>query len=81
MLYVARDLMKAGKHHEDGKAGFEILPDHYPQSWRAWRDYGNALLSAGEKAEAMRCFKKGLEINPGYDEFRTRIRELEISAR
>lgn len=76
MRYAARDLMKAGKR-EDGKAGFEILLDQYPQSWRAWRDYGNALLAAGERAEALQCFRKGLEINPGYDDFRDKIRELE----
>ncbi|MGE0133142.1 MAG: tetratricopeptide repeat protein [Blastocatellales bacterium] len=76
LRYAARDLMKAGKR-DDGKAGFEILLAQYPQSWRAWRDFGNALLAAGEKAEALRCFRKGLEINPGYDEFRNKIRELE----
>ncbi|MFN0120957.1 MAG: tetratricopeptide repeat protein [Blastocatellia bacterium] len=76
MRFAARDLMKAGKQ-TDGKAGFEILLEQYPQSWRAWRDYGNALLAAGEKAEALRCFRKGLAINPGYDEFRQRIKELE----
>ncbi len=76
MRFAARDLMKAGKR-EDGKAGFEILLEQYPQSWRAWRDYGNALLAAGEKAEALRCFRRGLEINPGYDEFRNRIKELD----
>lgn len=76
MRYVARDLMKAGKPG-DGKAGFEILLEQYPQSWRAWRDYGNALLAAGDNAEALRCFRKGLEINPGYDEFRSKIQALE----
>lgn len=76
LRFAARDLMKAGKQ-ADGKEGFEILLEQYPQSWRAWRDYGNALLAAGEKVEALRCFKKGLEINPGYDEFRHRIKELE----
>lgn len=76
MRYAARDLMKAGKH-ADGQAGFAILLEQYPQSWRAWRDYGNALLAAGEKAEALRCFKQGLAINPGYDEFRSKIKELE----
>jgi len=76
MRFAARDLMKAGKL-SDGKAGFEILLEQYPRSWRAWRDYGNALLAAGEKAEALKCFKKGLEINPGYEEFRVKIQDLE----
>lgn len=79
MRFAARDLMKAGKP-ADGKAGFEILLAQYPQSWRAWRDYGNALLAAGEKAEALRCFRRGLEINPGYDEFRSKIKELQQPA-
>lgn len=76
MRFAARDLMKAGKR-ADGEAGFEILLEQYPRSWRAWRDYGNALLAAGENAGALRCFKKGFEINPGYDEFRARIQDLE----
>lgn len=76
LRFAARDLMKAGKR-ADGKAGFEILLEQYPHAWRAWRDYGNALLAAGDKAEALQCFKKGLEINPGYVEFRDRINELE----
>lgn len=76
LRYAARDLMKNGKE-EDGIAGFEILLEQYPLAWRAWRDYGNALLVAGDKTGALRCFKKGLEISPGYEEFRNRIRELE----
>ncbi|MGD9589109.1 MAG: tetratricopeptide repeat protein [Pyrinomonadaceae bacterium] len=76
MRFAARDLMSGGKA-ADGKAGFEILLDQYPESWRAWRDYGNSLLSLGEKQEALRCYKRGLAINPGYEEFSKRIRELE----
>ena len=41
------------------------------------RDWGNALLTDGERAAALLCFPKGLEINPGYPEFRNRIMELE----
>lgn len=76
MRFAARGLIK-NKRIEDGRIGFEILLERYPQSWRAWRDFGRAKLFYGDKAGALKCFKKGLEINPGYEYFRQQISQLE----
>jgi hypothetical protein len=75
MRYAAREAAGDGRR-ADAEAGFAILLDRYPESWRAWRDYGDALESWQEIERAVACYRKGLELNPGYADFRTRIAEL-----
>jgi tetratricopeptide (TPR) repeat protein len=75
MRYAARDAASDGRR-DDAEAGFAILLDRYPDSWRAWRDYGDALKSWQEFERAVACYRKGLELNPGYADFRTQIAEL-----
>jgi hypothetical protein len=66
----ARDL------RADAEAGFEILLERYPGSWRAWRDYGNVLLAWKEPDRALARFRRGLELNPGSEELQSRLIEL-----
>jgi hypothetical protein len=75
MRYAAREAAAAGRR-DDAEAGFSTLLDRYPESWRAWRDYGEALESWQEYERAVACYRKGLELNPGYQDFRDRIAEL-----
>ncbi len=75
MRYAAREHFGAGRPG-DGAIGFEILLEVYPGSWRAWRDLGDGHLKTGDASRALECYKKGLELNPGYEEFREKIRVL-----
>lgn len=64
---VARKLGDNGQF-EDSKIGFEILVDVYPDSWRAWRDYGKLNLKNNQINEAKRCLLRAAKINPGDSE-------------
>lgn len=75
MRFVSRDFFKASRY-DDAIAGFEILLDQYPESWRAWRDLGDGYLGMGNKAQALACYKQGLTLNNGYDYFREKIEAL-----
>ncbi|MGQ0586505.1 MAG: S41 family peptidase [Gammaproteobacteria bacterium] len=72
---AARDAARDGRR-ADAEAGFGILLDRHPDSWRAWRDYGDALRAWGEKRRARECYERGLRLNPGYEGFRERMAEL-----
>lgn len=44
---------------------FRFVTDIYPQSWNAWDSYGEALATAGNKAEAIKAYEKSISLNPG----------------
>lgn len=76
MHYAARELYEEGRK-EAGLLGFEMLVEQYPQSWRAWRDFGRAYMADHKFKEARLCFEKGLEINPGHVYFQEQLIQLE----
>ncbi len=42
----------------------------HTSSWNAYDSYGEALLKNGEKAEAVKMYRKSLELNPGNEHVR-----------
>jgi predicted negative regulator of RcsB-dependent stress response len=36
----------------------------FPNSWNVYDSYGEALLNTGEKEEAIKMYKKSIELNP-----------------
>lgn len=63
MRYAARELYDAGEH-EKGELGFKALVKQYPESWRAWRDYADRLIKAGETERAKPIIEAGLKVDP-----------------
>jgi tetratricopeptide (TPR) repeat protein len=39
-----------------------------PHSGAAWNNYGTELYNRGRKAEAMECYLRGIEVEPGWNE-------------
>ena len=60
----------------DSLAGFDILVDAYPDSWRAWRDFGKTLLKLERAAEARDKLRRAAAINPGSAEVNDLIESL-----
>jgi uncharacterized protein len=56
---------------------FEINVYKYPGSANAYDSYAEALLKKGKKAEAIKNYKKSLELNPGNENAREMIEKLE----
>ena len=49
----------------------------FPESWQAYDALGEVYISKGDKAEAIRCFKKSLELNPGNTNAGQMLKKLE----
>ncbi len=43
---------------------FRFVTEIYPQSWNAWDSYGEALVTSGNKAEAIKAYEKSISMNP-----------------
>jgi tetratricopeptide (TPR) repeat protein len=61
----------------DARHGFEevleLVPRHYP----SWGNLGAAYLAMEEREEALRCFRRALELNPDYAVARQNLALLE----
>ena len=44
---------------------FELNAEAFPGSWNVWDSLGEALASAGRRDEAIRCYERALELDPG----------------
>lgn len=52
----------------------------FPGSWNAWDSQGEALAKAGRKDQAVACYRKSLELNPGSRSGREALRQLGAEA-
>lgn len=50
---------------EKALAVFKLNIDEYPESFNVYDSYGEALLKSGDKENAIKNYKKSIEINPG----------------
>jgi tetratricopeptide (TPR) repeat protein len=48
----------------------------FPFSWNAYDSYGEALLKNGNKKEAIKMYKKSIELNPNNSEGKQTLEEL-----
>ena len=51
-------------HYQEALQVFKLNTELFPQSWKAYDSYGEALLKNGNKAEAIKMYKKSIELNP-----------------
>jgi dienelactone hydrolase/predicted negative regulator of RcsB-dependent stress response len=49
----------------------------FPSSWNGYDSLGEAYMKAGQKQLAIESYKKSLELNPGDDEAKEKLKELE----
>ncbi|MSP61870.1 MAG: tetratricopeptide repeat protein [Myxococcales bacterium] len=65
------------RRYQEAIGGFErvlaLVPDHFP----SWGNLGAAWLALGRHEEALRCLRRALELNPGYEVARANLRRLE----
>lgn len=55
---------------------FKLNTELFPNSWNVYDSYGEALLTVGQKEEAIRMYKKSVELNPNNDGGKKVLEEL-----
>lgn len=67
MYGLALELKKAGLH-EEARVAFEDLLAAHPQSGAGWFQYGRLFEDAGDEAEALAVWTRGLAALQGSDD-------------
>ena len=57
-------------------AVFKLNTELFPQSWNAFDSYGEVLLKNGQKEEAIKMYKKSIELNPENEGGKTVLKEI-----
>jgi len=60
---------------------FQLNTRHFPRSSNAWASLGEANAAAGERATAIECYAKSLELDPGNSKASSALEELRGSSR
>jgi CubicO group peptidase (beta-lactamase class C family) len=55
---------------------FQLNMELFPSSWNVYDSYGEILLKVGRKEEAIKMYRKSIELNPGNDGGRKVLSEL-----
>ena len=55
---------------------FKLTTELFPKSWNAFDSYGEALLQNGQKVEAIKMYKKSIELNPDNEGGKKVLQEL-----
>jgi len=76
MNFLAARLLDL-KRYEDARVISENNVAEYPDKDLVLVTMGNIYLALDRKAEAIKFYKKALEITPGYEEPKNRLKELE----
>ena len=66
------------KQYKEASEIFKLNVKAYPESYNVYDSYGEALMDAGNKEEAIKSYKKSIEINPGNTNGIEKLRELGI---
>lgn len=69
-------LMQQG-NDKDASTIFQLNIEFYPNSWNTYDSYGDVLLKLDRKEEAIKAFKKSLELNPGNEKARMILKKME----
>ena len=62
---------------DDALEIFKLNTELFPGIGNCWDSYGEALLKKGHKMEALKAYKKALEINPNIPSSKKAVMELE----
>ena len=76
MNFIAQQLLDA-KRYEEAKEIAENNVTEFPDKDLVMVTMGNIYLAIGKKEEAIRFYKKALQITPVYEEAKSRLKELE----
>jgi len=60
-------------------AVFRLNVEAHPESWNAHDSLGEGYARAGEKDLAVRSYRRSLELNPGNENAREKLRELGVA--
>jgi tetratricopeptide (TPR) repeat protein len=60
------DLMNNG-YLKEALETFKLNATLFPHSWNVYDSYGEALLKSGQNDEAIKMYKKSVELNPGNE--------------
>jgi tetratricopeptide (TPR) repeat protein len=64
-------------HNEEAATILLLNTQFFPNSWNTYDSYGDALLKLDRKEEAIKAYKKSLELNPGNEKARMILEKLE----
>lgn len=64
MARVGLEFSRSRKFNKISLNVYRLNTELFPDSWKAYEDYANALLTNKEKDMAIKMFKKSLELNP-----------------
>ncbi|HPH86696.1 MAG TPA: serine hydrolase [Ferruginibacter sp.] len=77
MNFLAEQLLTL-KRYEDARIIGDNNAAEFPQRDLVMLTVGNIYLALNKKEEAIKYYQKALQLNPGYVEAQTRLRELNI---
>ena len=69
-------LMGQGKN-EDAATIFLLNTKFYPNSWNTYDSYGDVLLKLDRKGEALKAYKRSLDLNPGNEKAKALLKSPE----
>ncbi len=72
---VGHSLIEA-KRYKEAKQVFQFNIEEYPKSPNVYDSYGDALLAEGDKVNAIKYFKKALEIDPKFPDPKPKLEKL-----
>lgn len=64
MTFAGNQLLKAGKAKEAAYI-FKLAIEKFSGSFKAYENYGTALMASGDKNQAIESYKKAVKLNPG----------------
>ncbi len=76
MNFLAARLLDL-KRYDDARVISENNVAEFPDKDLVLVTMGNIYLALNKKDEAIRSYKRALEITPGYEEAKNRLKELE----
>lgn len=76
MNFIAQQLLTL-KRYEDARLISENNVSEFPDKDLVLVTMGNIYLAMNRKEDASRAYKKALQITPGYEEARNRLKEIE----
>ncbi len=69
---------KLMEENENNKALklFKLSTELYPEAWNTHDSYGECLLKMGDKENAIKAYKRSLELNPDNEYAKEALSEL-----
>ncbi|MEO6722252.1 MAG: serine hydrolase [Ferruginibacter sp.] len=76
MNFIAEQLLNL-KRYQDAKTISENNVNEFPDKDLVLLTMGNIYLALNQREDAIKFYKKTLQLNPGYEEAKNRLKELE----